>query len=110
MGCLQIMWAHPQRMWAKDTIYVQTMWAESRDVCGSGGLRLWATTHNSSQRDEKILRLISSQSYRVLLKVLHQLTKREKLTLSATIERYLADALTAPTLPTLPIPMPSPKR
>jgi hypothetical protein len=44
VGCLQRMWAPPQRMWARGGTYLQTMWAQSRLVCGPEGLRLWAAT------------------------------------------------------------------
>jgi transposase len=48
---------------------------------------------------------LSTQAYETL----HQLAQREHLTLSTTIERYLANAPTAPTAPAIPTPTPAPK-
>ena len=44
VGYLQRMWAYLQIIWVKAAFYVEPMWAESRDVCGSEGLRLGAAT------------------------------------------------------------------
>src|SRR5437773_9833608 len=40
------MWAYLRRIWVKAAFYLEPMWAESRDVCGSEGLRLGAATHS----------------------------------------------------------------
>ena len=44
MSCLQRMWAYLQIIWVKAPFYVEPMWAEARNVCGSEGLRLGAAT------------------------------------------------------------------
>ena len=44
VSCLHIMWVYLQLIWGKDALYLQPMRAESSDVCGSEGLRLWAVT------------------------------------------------------------------
>ena len=44
VGYLQRMWAYLQIIWVKAAFYLEPMWAESRDVCGSEGLRLGAAT------------------------------------------------------------------
>ncbi len=44
VSCLRRMWAYLQIIWVKAPFYVEPMWAEARDVCGSEGLRLGAAT------------------------------------------------------------------
>src|SRR5712691_5162071 len=46
VSCLQRMWAYLQRIWVTAAFYLEPMWAESRDVCGSEGLRLGAATRS----------------------------------------------------------------
>jgi hypothetical protein len=55
------MWAYLQIIWVKAAFYLEPMWAESRNVCGSEGLRLGAATDIQAVEDhhlEKILQLL----------------------------------------------------
>jgi len=70
----------------------------------------WKQLHaviRAARRDKDQYRIVrlSTKAHETL----QQLAKREKLTLSATLERYLSDAMKAPAVQATPTPMPSPK-
>ena len=45
-GCLQLIWVHLRIIWVRDPRYSQLIWAENRDVCGSGHGCLRAATNS----------------------------------------------------------------
>jgi len=80
-GCLQLIWVHLRIIWVRDPRYSQLIWAENRDVCGSGHgcLRAATATPRAFRSSKRPIRSRSDRPSRSSFQDRERVAFRERL-------------------------------